>query len=82
MDALRVNWFQREPGGTTYAAPAFRTSSYCSSGGCVEVAALSDGGAVIRCTRNPHLTLTFNGTEWSAFLAGVRAGEFSERLTG
>ena len=55
----------------------FRTSSRCSKGGCVEVAPLPDGGAVVRDskdrTREP---LTFDSHEWADFVAGVRNGEF------
>ncbi len=47
------------------------------SEGCVEVAFLPDGGVAIRDTKDrslaPHL---YTATEWHAFLAGVRAGEF------
>ena len=45
--------------------------------GCVEVAFLPDGGVAIRDTKDrslaPHV---YTATEWHAFLAGVRAGEF------
>ena len=55
----------------------FRTSSRCSAGGCVEVAPLPDGGAVVRDskdrTREP---LTFTGQEWADFVSGVKSGEF------
>ncbi|MBW0009002.1 MAG: DUF397 domain-containing protein, partial [Pseudonocardiales bacterium] len=30
----------------------YRTSSRCSAGGCVEVAPLPDGGAVVRDTKD------------------------------
>lgn len=50
----------------------YRTSSRCSSGGCVEVASLPDGGAVVRdskdCTCEP---LTFDGQEWADFVLGA-----------
>jgi Domain of unknown function (DUF397) len=55
----------------------YRTSSRCSTGGCVEVAPLPDGGAVVRDskdrTREPF---TFNGQEWADFISGVKNGEF------
>ncbi|MGH3811221.1 MAG: DUF397 domain-containing protein [Pseudonocardiaceae bacterium] len=55
----------------------FRTSSRCSKGGCVEVAPLPNGGAVVRDskdrTREP---LTFDGQEWADFVSGVKNGEF------
>ena len=43
---------------------------------CVEVAALDDGHAV-RDSNNPTgPALRFTAAQWSAFTAGVRAGEF------
>jgi Domain of unknown function (DUF397) len=43
---------------------------------CVEVAAF-DGGAAVRDSKHPTgPTLTFMRASWSAFTAGVRAGEF------
>jgi uncharacterized protein DUF397 len=43
---------------------------------CVEVADL-DGGCAVRDSKNPTgPALMFTATEWAAFTAGVRAGEF------
>ncbi len=43
---------------------------------CVEVADLA-GGRAVRDSKNPTgPALTFTRTQWSAFTAGVRAGEF------
>jgi hypothetical protein len=61
---------------------AWRKSSFSGSGGnstgCVEVAPLADGGIAVRDTKDrsraPH---RHSGPAWSAFLAGVRAGEFA-----
>ncbi|MGH3585261.1 MAG: DUF397 domain-containing protein [Pseudonocardia sp.] len=48
-----------------------------SNGGCVEVAALPDGGVAVRDTkdrsRTPH---RHSAQAWRTFLAGVRGGEF------
>lgn len=47
------------------------------NGGCVEVAPLSDGGLAVRDSKNPTAgMLSFTAGEWSAFVRGVRAGEF------
>lgn len=55
----------------------FRTSSRCSKGGCVEVAPLPDGGAVVRDSKDHTRTpLTFDAHEWADFLSGVKNGEF------
>jgi hypothetical protein len=46
------------------------------SNNCVEVAILSEGRAV-RDSKAPDLGVQFYPeTEWKAFVAGVRAGEF------
>jgi hypothetical protein len=57
----------------------FRTSSRCGTGGCVEVAPLPDGGAVVRGTKNRTLGLMFDAQEWADFVAGVKDGEFDFR---
>ena len=54
----------------------FRTSSRCGTGGCVEVAPLPDGGAVVRDTKDRTVGLMFNGQEWADFVSGVKDGEF------
>lgn len=54
----------------------FRTSTRCATGGCVEVAPLPDGGAVVRDTKNRTVGLMFDGQEWADFVAGVKDGEF------
>lgn len=55
----------------------YRTSSRCSSGGCVEVAPLPDGGAVVRGTKDrTREPLRFDRREWAAFVCGVKNGEF------
>jgi len=44
---------------------------------CVEVAKLDGGGRAVRDTKNRDGgALTFTEAEWSAFISGVRAGEF------
>jgi Domain of unknown function (DUF397) len=52
-------------------------SSASSVTGCVEVAYLPEGLVALRDSKDiskvPHV---FNRREWSAFLAGVRNGEF------
>ncbi|NJC68987.1 DUF397 domain-containing protein [Planosporangium thailandense] len=54
----------------------WRRSSRCGSGACVEVAEI-DGSIVVRDSKNPSGSwLAFDRSEWHAFLAGVRTGEF------
>lgn len=55
----------------------FRRSSRCTGGGCVEVAPLPDGGAVVRDTKDrSREPLIFDGQEWADFISGVKNGEF------
>lgn len=56
---------------------SWRKSTYSSSADtCVEVADLSTGGRAVRDSKNPTgPMLMFTAGEWSAFVAGVRAGE-------
>ncbi len=55
----------------------FRRSRFCANGACVEVAV--NGAAVgVRDSKSPDsAVLVFDREEWSTFVAGVRAGEFS-----
>lgn len=57
--------------------PQFRRSTSCGNGAaCVEVADV-DEGVLIRDSKDPDgPMLSFNRAEWSAFLAGAKAGEF------
>jgi len=56
---------------------AFRKSSHSGNGGCVEVAMSSHGDIALRDSKSADSPeLRFNRTEWMAFLAGVRGGEF------
>lgn len=56
----------------------WRKSSYSgTSGNCVEVAELSDGGRAVRDSKHTDAAvLRFTPTEWAAFTAGIRDGEF------
>jgi hypothetical protein len=49
------------------------------SGNCVEVAALPDGGIAVRNSRHSSgPALVYTRAEISAFLAGVKNGEFDD----
>ncbi|GAA1870859.1 hypothetical protein GCM10009836_59420 [Pseudonocardia ailaonensis] len=56
--------------------PVYVRSSACSMGSCVEVTRTSDGMIRIRNSTEPDQSLRFSREEWSAFLVGVRGGEF------
>lgn len=52
-------------------------SSFSDFNGCVEVGRLADGHVAVRDTKDrSQPALIFTPVEWSAFIAGVRAGEF------
>jgi predicted secreted Zn-dependent protease len=55
----------------------WRRSSFSNNGTCVEIASLPDGSVAVRDSKNPNSpVLSFNAAEWSAFVDGVKAGEF------
>jgi Domain of unknown function (DUF397) len=59
---------------------SWRHSFFCGThGSCVEIASLSGGGVAIRDGKagDASPVLTFTQDEWNAFVAGVKAGEFS-----
>lgn len=57
-------------------APVWRKSRRCDSATCVEAASL-DGDILLRDSKDPDgPTLRFTREEWSAFLAGVKNGDF------
>lgn len=55
----------------------YKTSQYCPAGNCVTAKLLPDGTVAVGDTKDsnkePHV---FTRPEWTAFLAGVKAGEF------
>lgn len=63
-----------QPGGLIW-----RKASQSSAQGsdCVEVAELGDGGRVVRHSQDPDgPRLRFTASEWKAFIAGAKDGEF------
>jgi hypothetical protein len=66
-------------GNRNLTGAQWRKSSYSNGNGgnCVEVADLDGGARAIRDSKDPAgPALMFTGSEWVAFTAGVRAGEF------
>lgn len=57
---------------------SFHKSSFSGGGGCAEVARTPDGSVVVRDTKDPlrEVALVFNRAEWTAFVLGVKNGEF------
>jgi hypothetical protein len=59
-----------------------KSSLSFANGNCVEADRLSDGHIGVRNSKDPRgAVLRFTPAEWSAFLGGVRNGEF-DALTG
>jgi hypothetical protein len=57
-------------------------SRACSSDGCVEVAHLADGSVAIRDSKDVRKAAhVFDREEWSAFIAGVKNGEFDPAVS-
>lgn len=55
----------------------WQKSSFCDTGGCVEVMQPVAGSIMVRDSKDPDgPMLTFNTDEWTAFVTGVRSGEF------
>jgi hypothetical protein len=63
---------------TTGHLTGWRKSSFCGSSACVEVARSGDE-FLLRDSKDANSpVLKFTSDEWSAFVAGINAGEFSE----
>ena len=59
--------------------PNWQRSSFCGSNACVEIAEIS-GQFMLRDSKNPDVApFTFTSEEWTAFVQGVRAGEFDAK---
>ena len=54
----------------------WRRARSCTGGNCVEVAKV-EGGYLVRDSKAPEVELAYSEAEWKAFVAGVKAGEFS-----
>jgi hypothetical protein len=61
----------------TSGAPWVKSSLSYANGDCVEVASLADGHVGVRDSKDAEgPILRFTSSEWRAFIAGVRNGEF------
>ena len=62
----------------------FHTSSFSGGGNCVEVGRLSDGGFVVRDTKDPlrKIALRFTPEEWLVFVQAVKRGELDSLVQG
>ena len=56
----------------------YKVSSFCNYGNCVEVGRSPEGPVVVRDSKDPErrTSLVFTPEEWTAFVAGVKNGEF------
>ena len=55
------------------------TSSFSASGACVELAHLPGGGVAVRDSKDRGgVAHVYTQRQWSAFLVGVKNGEFGQ----
>jgi hypothetical protein len=54
-----------------------KATGYCQSSECAEVAR-RDGEILVRSSRSPAAVVRLTAAEWSAFVAGINAGDFSD----
>jgi len=53
-------------------------SSRCADGACVEMAMLGDDGVGLRDSKRPDQPfLRLDRAQWSAFVNGIKAGDFA-----
>ena len=57
------------------AVPAWRKSSRCDHGQCVEVA-WRESGVAVRDNTQPGTHLTFDGASWHDLVREIRGGRF------
>jgi hypothetical protein len=64
------------------AQPAWRKSSFCASGECVEIAQ-QNGAIMLRNSKDPtSRVLRYTAEEWRSFVRGIMAGEFDDIFDG
>ncbi len=74
MERLTPEGGQARPGSDSSWT---KSSLSFANGNCVEVANLQGGGIGVRDSKDAEgLVLRFTPDEWTAFLGGVRNGEF------
>jgi hypothetical protein len=64
------------PWGGALSVSEYKRSSLCGESTCVEVALRSDGVRVRDAKAVGGPELAFTADEWTAFVAGVKKGEF------
>jgi hypothetical protein len=76
-----VRWIRssrcESSGCVEVAANWFKSSRSAEAGACVEVRRPDAGHVYVRDSKDPDGTpLRFTSAEWTAFVAGAKAGEF------
>ena len=76
-NCVEINFFSSAGCATSNCVEVgFHPASSCANGSCVEVSHVEDQ-VLVRDSKDPSQTpLSFTYSEWDAFIAGVKAGEF------
>ena len=65
--------------GAAFSEVRWKKSSASGADGCFEVARAADGSVLVRNSKDPAGTVQqFSASEWTAFAAGMKAGEFDD----
>lgn len=65
--------------GTPFSDVRWRKSSVSGMDGCLEIARSADGAVLLRDSKDPAgAVLQLTEREWTAFTAGLKAGEFDD----
>jgi hypothetical protein len=73
---------RKSPMSQDLSGARWARSLACSSDGCVEVARLADGSVALRDSKDVRKAAhVFGREEWSAFITGVKNGEFDVAIS-
>jgi hypothetical protein len=71
-----ADWSEADWSEADWSEADWKRSTVCATNSCVEVAVVGSRVAMRDSKMCQGPVLQFDGTSWTDFLAGVRAGEF------